>query len=76
MYFKFRKSKNMRRDSRDDTGHSSALETKGSGTELSVTQLKENGISLPHRWWNDSKKPVTQYQEHQCIELWNSEKKG
>ena len=54
-----KKSRSMRRDSRKDTGHSSAFETKRSGTELSVVHLKENGIPQSHRWWNDSKTPVT-----------------
>ena len=54
------KSRISRRDSRDDIGHSSALETKRSGTELSATHLKEHGIPSLHGWWNDSKKPVTQ----------------
>ena len=57
------------RDSREDTGHSSALETKRSGTELSITHLKENGIPSPRRWWNDSKKPVTQYSRVSVLEI-------
>ena len=65
----------MRRDSREDTGHSSALESKRSGTGLSATHLKENSFSSPHRWWIDSKKPVTRIQKHQCFESWNSENK-
>ena len=55
------KSRITRRGSRQDTGHSSALETKRNGLELSVIHLKENGTPPPHRWWNASKKPVTQY---------------
>ena len=47
------KSRSMLRDSREDTGHSSALETKRSGTELSAIHLKENGIPQLRRWWND-----------------------
>ena len=39
----------------------SFLESKRSGMELSATHLKENGIQSPHRWWDDSKKLVTQY---------------
>ena len=54
------KSRITRRDSREDTEHSSTLETKRNGMELSVKHLKENGIPPPHKWWNDSKKPVTQ----------------
>ena len=50
-----------RRDSREDTGHSLAWETRRSGTEISATHLKENGIPSLHRWWNDSKKLVTEY---------------
>ena len=53
-------SKITRRDSLEDSGHSSALETNRNGMELSVIHLKENGIPPPHRWRNDSKKPVTQ----------------
>ena len=44
-YFKFqKKSRSTPRDSREDTGHSSALETKRSGMEFSATYLKENGF--------------------------------
>ena len=46
------------RNSREDTRHSSALETRRSGMELSVTHLKENVLPSPHRWWNDSTKQV------------------
>ena len=46
-------SRITRRDSREDIGHSSALETKRNGMELSVLNLKENEIPPPHRWWND-----------------------
>ena len=42
------KSRITRRDSREDTGHPSALETKRNGMELAVLQLKENGIPQPH----------------------------
>ena len=38
------KSRITRRDSREDTGHSKALETKRSGT---ATHLKDNGIPSP-----------------------------
>ena len=55
------KSRSTRRDSRQDTGHSSAPETKRSGAELSVTHLGENGVASSRIWWNDSKKRVTQY---------------
>ena len=54
------KSRMMRRDSREDTGHSSALEMKRNGMELSAIHLKENGIPQPLRWWNDSEKPASQ----------------
>ena len=54
-------SRITRRDSRKDTGHSSALETTRIGVELSVFRLREHEILPPHRWWNDSKKPVIQY---------------
>ena len=54
-------SRITRRDSLEDAVHSSAQETKRSGTELSATHLKEKGIPSLHRWWNASKKPVTQY---------------
>ena len=40
-------SRITRRDSREDIGHTSALETKRSGTELSATLLKENGFDSP-----------------------------
>ena len=54
-------------------GHcSSALETKRSGMELSVTHLKEDLIPQPHKWWNDSKK-VTQYSRASVCQSWNSE---
>ena len=39
-----KKSRTTRRDSREGTGHSSAQETKRSGTELWITHLKENVI--------------------------------
>ena len=55
------KSRITRSDTREDTGHSWAQEMKRSGTELSATLVKENEIPLPHRWWDASKKPVTQY---------------
>ena len=55
------KSRIARKDSREDTGHSSAHERKRNDTELSATHLKENGIPSPNRWWNASKKLVTQY---------------
>ena len=69
------KSRIMRRDSREDSGHSSALETKRSGAELSATHLKENEIPSLHRWWNDPKKPITQCSKStSAFESWNSEK--
>ena len=43
-------SRITRRDSRKDTGHSSALETTRNGVELSVFRLKEHEILPPHRW--------------------------
>ena len=55
------KSRITRRDSREDTGHSQARETKRDGTELSATHQMENRILSSLRWWNESKKPVTQY---------------
>ena len=60
VYFKFKeKPRSMRRDSsREDTGHSSSLETRRNGLELSVIHLKGKVIPQPHRWWNDSKKLV------------------
>ena len=61
------KSRITRRDSREDTGHSQARETKRNGTELSATHLMENEILSPHRWWNESKKPVTQYSWGQSV---------
>ena len=68
------KSMITRRDSREVGGHSWAQETKRNGMELSVLQLKENGIPQPHRWWNDSKKQVISVQEYQCSESWISER--
>ena len=50
-----------RRDSRRDTGRSSVLETKRSGMEDEIINLKENGILLLHKWCNDSRKQVTQF---------------
>ena len=44
------KSRKTRRDSREDIGHPSGVETKRNGIELSVTtRLKENEIPLLHR---------------------------
>ena len=61
MYFIFgKRSRITRRDSREDTGHSLALETKRNGMELSVKHLKENGIPPPHKRWNDSKRRIIQ----------------
>ena len=48
----------MRRDSREDTGHSSALEAKRSGTELTAIHLDNDGIPPPHKWWNETGHPV------------------
>ena len=74
LYFKFRKkSRSMRRDSREDTRHSSALETKSRWMELSATHLKENGTPSPHRWWDASRKPVIQYSRASVlwvVEFW------
>ena len=56
-----KKLRSTRRDSHEDTGHSSAVETKRNGTELSTVHLKENEIPSPQRWWDISKKLVTQY---------------
>ena len=70
-----KKWKITRRSSREDTGQSSAQETKRSGTELSVTHLKEIGV---HRLTDGGKiqrNPSPSIQEHQCFESWNSEKK-
>ena len=62
MFFEFRTSQELREEIfREDTGHSSVLQTKRNGMELSVTHLKDNGILPPHRWWNDSKKLVILY---------------
>ena len=46
-------------------------EKKWYGTQ--ATHLEENGIPSPHRWWNDSKKPVTQYSRASVlwvVEFW------
>ena len=48
------KSRCTRRDSRKDIGRSLVLETQRSGMETATINLKENGIPLPHRWYNDS----------------------
>ena len=70
------KSRSTRKYAREDTEHSSALETKRNGMELSVTHLKEHGIPLRHRWWHDSQRNWSpSVQEYECFELWNSEKK-
>ena len=61
MEFLFRfqnKSRNTRKDSRNDTGLFWVLEMKRSGMKLFLTHLKENGILLPLKWYNDSMKPV------------------
>ena len=56
------KSSITRRNSREDTGHSSARETKGNRTELSATHLMENRIPSPHRWCGTlPNKLVTKY---------------
>ena len=54
-------SRITRRDSREDTGHSLAPAMKRSGTELSTKHLKDTRIPSPQRWWDVSKKLVTQY---------------
>ena len=56
-----KKSRYTRRDSRRDAGRSSALETKRSGMEVAIANLRENGIPLLHRRCNDSRKQVTQF---------------
>ena len=64
MFFEFRTRSRITREilARRNTGHSSARETKRTGTELSPAHLKEPmGFHRQKRWWNDSKKPVTQY---------------
>ena len=48
------KSRCTRRDSRKDIGRSLVLETQRSRMETATTNLMENGIPLPHRWYNDS----------------------
>ena len=55
------KLRNMRRDSRKDTGRSSVLEMKRSGMELFLVHLKENEIPQPLKLWNDSEIQVIQY---------------
>ena len=39
------------------------LETKRSGMGTAITNPKENGIPLPHTWYNDSKIQVIQFSE-------------
>ena len=56
-----KKSRSMRSDSRENTGHSSTLETKRSASES------------PHRWWDASRKPVIQYSRASVlwvVEFW------
>ena len=43
-----------------DIGRFSALETTRSGMEIVFTNPRENGISSLHRWYNESRKQVTQ----------------
>ena len=74
--FTQKKSRPTPRNSREDTGHSSVLETKRSGMELSFAHLKEKWIPSPHRWWNEFKEPVIQYSRASVLcESWNSDKK-
>ena len=54
-------SRSTRKYSREDTEHSSALETKSRGTEISATHMKGHGTPSPHRLWDGSKQRVTQY---------------
>ena len=56
-----KKSRKTRKDSRRDTRRFSVLETKGSGMELFLTHLEENGTLQPLKRWNDSKIQVIQY---------------
>ena len=42
-------------------GHSQTQPTNKNDTELSATHLKENGIPLPQKWWDISKRLDTQY---------------
>ena len=62
MYFKFRTSQELHGEIiARDIGHSTARETKRSGTEHPAIHIMGNGIPSPHKWWKDSTKPVTQY---------------
>ena len=56
-----KKSRRTRRNSRRDTGHSSALGTTRSGVEIAFLNLKENATPSAPRWCNDPKKLVTQF---------------
>ena len=64
------KSRITRRDSREDTGHSSALETKRSGMELSTAHLKVKADSIASQM-------VERFKETRinAFESWNSEMK-
>ena len=62
VYFEFRTSQELREEILcEDTGHSKAQPTNKNDTELSATHLKENGIPLPQKWWDISKRLDTQY---------------
>ena len=77
MYFKFRTSQAVREEMLTRTLNSPwPWRRKEMVRNSQVSHLKENGISPPHIWWNDSKKRVTSTQEHRCFVSWNSEKKN
>ena len=69
------KSRLTRRDSREDTGLSSVLETKRSGAELSATPLKEMGFRRRKNGGTIQRNRWPTVPENQCFQSWNSEKK-
>ena len=67
------KSRCTRRGSRKDIGRSLVLETKRCSIETEITNLKENGIPLPHSWHYEPKNHVTQSLQvpvHRVVEFW------
>ena len=69
-----KKTRCTRIDSRWDIGRSCFLETKRSGMEDAITNLKENGVRLLHKWCNDSRKlsPFSQVPVPWLVESWRS----
>ena len=57
---------------RRDTGRSLGLEMKRSGMEIAITNLKESGIPSVLRWYNISRRQVTQFLQVPVLKIADS----